>query len=90
MTTKRTPLRRETKRRITAEAIEAYEARDYSRLHRALGLRPWHISPLPKRDCGIGCDPEQPPTYNSPWNDSWQQAVELQVLLEEALAKRAA
>ena len=90
MTTKRVPLHRNLKPRITAEAIEAYEARDYSRLHRALGLRPWHISPLPLRDCGIGRDPEQPPTNNSPWNDSWQQAAELQVLLEEALAKRTA
>jgi hypothetical protein len=82
MPSKRTPLRREIKRRITAEAVEAYAARDYSRLHRALGLRPWHISPL-------RCDPEQPPTHNLPWNDSWQQAAELRVLLEEAIARRA-
>jgi hypothetical protein len=83
MPTKRTPLRRNIKQRITSEAIEAYQARDYSRLHQALGLRPWHISPL-------RCDPERPPTTSSPWNDSWQQAAELQALLEEALARRAA
>ena len=32
--------------RITPEAVEAYIAGDYMRLHVALGLMPWQCSPL--------------------------------------------
>ena len=32
--------------RITPEAVLAYESGDSSSLHRALGLKPWDLSPL--------------------------------------------
>src|SRR4051794_15242719 len=68
---------------ITPEAVAAYLARDYLRLHRALELWPWEISPLPLADSGLGCDPDHPPA-SLPWDDSWKQAVELQRALGEA------
>jgi len=32
--------------RITAEAVAAFQAGDETVLHRALGLKPWQVSPL--------------------------------------------
>jgi hypothetical protein len=55
MSTKRTALRR-PRHGITAEAIEAYRARDHLRLHRALGLKPWECSPLPADVEPLGVD----------------------------------
>ena len=64
--------------RITLEVVEAYRAGDYLRLHRALGLRPWEMSPLPKRVTPLGVSNEPPPPDRTAWNDSWEQAKELQ------------
>ena len=64
--------------RITPEAIEAYQAKDYMRLHRALGLAPWECSPLPTTVTALGVDDEPPLPNGTPWSDSWQQAKELQ------------
>lgn len=76
--------------RITPEAIAAYRARDYMGLHQALGLRPWEISPLPLEVEALGVDqnpPPEPRQYGG-WYDTWEQAQELQRLLEEALSIR--
>lgn len=69
---------------ITAEAIEAYQARDFLALHRALGLMPWEMSPLPNDP--LGCDPdwEMPARTNNLFELSFPQALELQRELEEA------
>ncbi len=56
MTTKRTPLRRNARVRITPEAVEAYKAGDYIRLHTALGLKPCEVSPLPLSVTPLGVD----------------------------------
>ena len=68
--------------RITLEAIEAFEAGDTARLHRALNLPPWCPSPL-----------EVSEHEASPWPAgsggtlSWPFAVELQRELLAAGAK---
>jgi hypothetical protein len=65
--------------RITPEVIEAYQAGDYIRLHRALGLKPWEMSPLPTSVTSLGVS-EHPPA-GSPvggWDASWGKAKELQ------------
>ena len=72
--------------RTTPEAIEAFITRDYCRLHLALGLRPWQISPLPREEgfglgVGLGPAPDGTPAL---WFESWEQAQELRRLLEEA------
>lgn len=65
--------------RITAEAIAAYRAGDWTQLHRALGLKPWETSPL-----------DVEPGEESPWgpgsagSESWPQAQELRRHLEGA------
>jgi len=72
--------------RITAEAVEAFEAGDYMALHNALGLAPWEASPLPASITVLGVDPNGP----KQWSDSqvnietWAQAVELQRELQAA------
>lgn len=38
--------RENTEGAITAAAVEAWNAGDRMALHRALGLRPWQVSPL--------------------------------------------
>ena len=49
--------------RITSEAVAAYIARDFTGLHRALGLMPWQPSPLPLEIEGLGVDQDEPPSY---------------------------
>jgi hypothetical protein len=69
--------------RITAEALEAYGARDYLRLHRALGLRPWQRSPLPLAVTALGVDQgDAPPDDGTMLAASWELAAELQRDLE--------
>lgn len=64
--------------RITPEAQAAYTARDWTGLHRQLGLKPWEANPLDVDH------PDQP----SPWPKgsggelSWAQAVQLRAELE--------
>lgn len=45
MPTKRRAAKGRTNR-ITRQAVEAFTAGDVQALHRALGLKPWHPSPL--------------------------------------------
>ena len=62
--------------RITPEAVEAFQAGDMKRLHRALGLSVWQVSPL-------WAEPDEP----CPWPEgsggamSWPLAVELRAEL---------
>ncbi|RUU99681.1 hypothetical protein EOA60_03080 [Mesorhizobium sp. M1A.F.Ca.IN.020.06.1.1] len=86
MPTKRTPRNRDAKRRITPAAVEAFQANDYKALHRALGLKPWEMSPLPRDIEPLGCDPERPPNSRATlFDQSFEQAVELQRALLEAV-----
>ena len=75
--------------RITPESVEAFRAGDYMALHRALGLPPWHPSPLPDSVDALGVNPKGPPDYRTgeSWGEFWQQAVELQRELMAAVAK---
>jgi hypothetical protein len=64
-------------RRITAAAVEAYRAGDRTGLHRALGLKPWHPSPL-------DVDTDEPPAVlPSAWRWSWATVRQLRRELEE-------
>ena len=76
---------RSTKGRITAEAVEAFEAGDYHALHRALGLGPWEPSPLPQSVEPLGVDPDNPPPRDGTcWAEAWSKVVELQRELQAA------
>ena len=68
--------------RITHEAVAAYRAGDYTALHRALNLPPWHESPLPLEITPLGVDQDEPPAYAC--SDTWYVAQELQAELEAA------
>jgi len=79
------PARRANTRRdascITAEAVAAYRASDHAGLDRALGLKPWEVSPLEAEgDC--------------PWPTgtagamTWPKAVSLRAELEAAITER--
>lgn len=78
MPTKRQPLRR-ARHGITPQAIEAYRERDYMRLHRALGLKPWECSPLPGDPLGV--DQFERPHYVMD-SHGWETAQRLQRELE--------
>ncbi|RWA62132.1 hypothetical protein [Mesorhizobium sp.] len=70
---------------ITPAAVEAFQANDVKALHRALGLRPWEMSPLPRDVEPLGCDPERPPNSRTTlFDQSFEQAVVLQRALMEA------
>ena len=70
--------------RVTPEAVEAYIARDFMRLHLALGLMPWECSPLPVEVEGLGVDQGPRPSC---WDErhGYDEAQELQRELEAAL-----
>lgn len=76
MPTKRTraPRRRQ---RIMPDAVAAWRVADYMALHKALNLRPWEPSPLPRRIDALGVDPRHPPE-DEHRRDAWRKAVELQ------------
>ena len=74
-------LRKQRPHRITPAAIEAFEAGDYLRLHRALGLGPHQPSPLPESIEPLGVNPDREPIEYPPgaaWRQEWPLAVELQ------------
>ena len=73
--------------RITPDATEAFTVGDYMALHRALGLFPWQMSPLPLSVDPLGCDPDDPPPdpEETGWTESWPLAVELQRELQKAV-----
>ena len=78
---------KERRHRITQEAVEAYVARDFHRLHAALGLFPWELSPLPAETCGLGSIKGEPPAWMLEMPDrgaDYRQAQELQRELEKA------
>ena len=77
MTSKRTPLNRQSRMRITPAAIEAYRAGDASALHRALGLKPWEASPLRVEGDGSWRDD------GTIWTASLPQAAALRKQLKE-------
>ena len=79
MATKRTPLNRETKHHITADATEAFVRQDSTALHHALGLFPWEPSPLDTvvSDYPYGTEPHH--------IASWKQSYELRRKLKAAL-----
>jgi hypothetical protein len=79
MSTNRTRIRRCTKRRITPEAIAAWQACDFHALHCALGLRVWEASPLPTEITSLGVDADYVlPPNASPWEQTRVQAAKLQ------------
>ncbi|TGR13059.1 hypothetical protein EN833_07750 [Mesorhizobium sp. M4B.F.Ca.ET.190.01.1.1] len=79
MPTKRKPLYRDIKRRVTPAAVEAFRAGDYAALHRILGLRPWEMSPLPSEVTPLGCNPDHLPNARvTLFDQSFEQAVDLQ------------
>ena len=79
MPTKRTPLRRDIRRRITPEAVAAWMAADYHALHAAFGLRPWQSSPLPSCITALGVSEGDPPSYlDEHRRADWLTAQELQ------------
>ena len=54
MPTKRTPINRATRCRISPRAVAAFKAKDEVELHCALGLKPFEASPLdagPRTEC---------------------------------------
>ncbi len=88
MPTKRRRTIRSTKGRITAEAVEAFEAGDFHALHSALGLGPWEPSPLPESIEPLGVDPDNPPRADGTcWAEAWPKVVELQRELQAAAGK---
>jgi hypothetical protein len=60
---------------IPAEAIEAWQRGDYPELHRALGLKPWELSPFWVDD--------EPTLRGSTADLSWEKANELRRLMIE-------
>jgi hypothetical protein len=72
MPTKRAPLKREQRQRVTPEAIAAFAAGDWSALHDALALKPWQQSPL------HAVTPEPPDSITSEfYREDWRAAHEL-------------
>jgi hypothetical protein len=70
---------------LTSSAILAWQRGDFRGLAAATGTRPWQYHPWPTRLTALGVDPKDPPeNVLSPWNASWQRAVELQAALLEA------
>jgi hypothetical protein len=68
------------RQRITSDAVDAFLAREFITLHRALGLRPWEASPI---DAGEPC------VYpaGSAYAESFDRAVELRNELQRACKK---
>ena len=64
---------------VTATAVSAYRAGDWIELHRALGLKPWHSSPL-----DVAGDP--PTNLSGAQFERWTLATDLRAELEQASA----
>ncbi len=78
------PLKRRTAKqrdhRITPDAVAAFRAVDWLALHRALGLKPWEMSPL---DVSGECP--YPP--GSGGGESWPMALALRDELQAKLGQ---
>jgi hypothetical protein len=77
MPTKRTKRTRHQRIRVTDAAREAFRAGEWMTLHRALGLKPWEVSPLDADDGPC------PYPLNTGGGSSWEQAKALRAELEE-------
>ena len=88
MPTKRTCIPRPLQNRMSDEVLEAYQAGDYRRLHTALHLPPWHLSPLPLDQSPLGVDPDDRPDAHdiTAGARSWSDAMAWQEAIKEALA----
>ncbi len=79
------PVRRSQVRRaehtITGEAEAAYRASDHAALHRALGLKPWEVSPL-------DAEGDAPWSPGSAGAKTWDKVVRLRAELEAAVQSR--
>ena len=80
MATKRTPLQRGRKHRITDAAIAAWKRCDGAELQRALGLRPSSRSPLPYEITCLGTAEWEKDTLEPDrgWDAQWQTCIEIQ------------
>ena len=83
---KRRPLQRRQLPRLTAEAIAAFRDGDGSRLHLALNLAPWEMSPLRIADNEREPDVFNCTANNEIWLRSWWQAKSLRAELQTALS----
>lgn len=79
MPAKRTPLRRDIKRRVNPAAIEAFKAGDRMGVFSALNLKPWQPNP-----CEV--DGPEPPVWanGTAWAADWPAMWELRQDLEAA------
>lgn len=79
MATKRTPLHRDIKRRITPAAIDAFTAGDRLGLYNALNLKPWQPNPFE-------CDGPEPPAWakGTAWAADWPMMWKIRQDLEAA------
>jgi hypothetical protein len=86
MTTKRTPISRQSRLRITPEMVDLYRRGLALELHRALGLRPWHPSPF---DIELDDFPEPEGNFDPAmtWRESEPHIAAIRRRLEEALAE---
>jgi hypothetical protein len=77
MATKRTRRARE-RSGITPEAVTAWQAGDWHGVNRALGVKPWQVSPF-------DVDGPKPPTWaaDNAWAESWPWAWEARKALIE-------
>ena len=80
MPTKRVPLRRGKKHRISDTAIAAWKTCDAKTLQRALGLRPVGRSPLPYEIMCLGTAEWEKDNLRPGvcWDDTWQTCIEIQ------------
>lgn len=81
MSTKRVPIDRVGRHRITPAAVVAFAAGDWIGLHRALGLRPWEPSPLDAETLSppVGCG------STDAWAVGWPLARQLRAELEAVI-----
>ena len=87
MPTKRRPLQRDRKPRLTPEAIAAWQACDQRALQCALGLDPYgEPSPLPSEITAAGVSEDLPPRPNSTLarDQSYGKVIALQRALVQA------
>jgi hypothetical protein len=85
MTTKRTPISRQSRLRITPEMVDLYRRGLALELHRALGLRPWHPSPFDIKSDDFP-EPEGDFHTSMSWRESEPHIAAIRRQLEAALA----
>jgi hypothetical protein len=82
MPTKRKPIKRPIRQRVTLAAIKAYRAGDDAELRRLLALAPWEASPLE-----VDADEPCPYSPDKAIALSWPKAVALREELEKAASE---